>query len=175
MAGFDLCAFRDGWDSDSKYARFQQTKDWIEATADDWGIDEPDVVRAPPPGHPERRAAYDPATDTLYLNPDLFEDGRDVDDALDSAGHELRHAHQYAVYDEYGDWGDTDFDQALREEDADAFGEAFMDAVEDACDDEGAESAPGDLSPADRAREERGEPASPAGDWNLPPEGVRYV
>lgn len=92
------------WDSMSPNERFTAVRDRLKQAADDWGFgDDVTVVRQPVPGYPNRRAGYDPDSDTIYLHPDLFKDDREGGwkYAYDSAAHELAHHVQDEVDDAY--------------------------------------------------------------------------
>ena len=201
-----FCEDLKNWEELSPEARFEAVRDWAGGAAGDAGFGDDLKIRSePPPGRPNVRGGYDPDSGTIYLHPDLFEDHRDGGwkYAFDTASHEFAHHVQDEVDNAYGEDRDDDADEDAEGDDGETgddggatggvrdlhdddrhaeaqdFAEAFLDAAEQACDDdpEGAESAlrsfledwllerGGDGS--------RSEP-SPAGDWNLPPGGVAY-
>jgi hypothetical protein len=71
-----------------------------------WGFDEVPIHFDFPPGHPELLAAYDPAEEAIYVNPNLLVDvGDDVDSVLITLIHEVLHAMEdQAGWQEFTEW-----------------------------------------------------------------------
>lgn len=158
-----ICDALDRWsDSESgKYDRLQDLRDWVKAEAESWGMEAPPVElgKSIDENGNEHWASYDRDTDTIKMDPALFDDPDTYDaiDVFNSAAHELRHAmqDQYAEGDE--DPSD-DMSEDDRQQDAEDFAEAYQELWESECGDDETESVPAD-------------DAGP-GDWNLPAEGV---
>lgn len=184
------------WDDLPPSGRFERVSDWMQRSAADAGFD-PDlkIKNESPPGYPDRRGGYDPDTNTIYLNPDLFENDRDGGwkYAFDTAAHEFTHHVQDKVDNAYGepvevdegDDGEEDQSESGDEEvedlhdddrhaEAQDFAETFLDLAEEACEDDpdGAESAL--RSFLEDWLSIRDTEPSPVGDWNLPPGGIGY-
>lgn len=143
----------------------------MESLMREWGLDpdDYDINYEAPPDLPDRAGAYVYGEDTFYIHPGLLD--RDVDTAIGVAAHEVRHAMQDEVYEEYGEPDGTDnpLDRRVREDDAEAFSESVVEDGMDDCDEEDDEESASDkdlrMPP----------PASPAGDFNVPAPGIAYA
>lgn len=169
-----FCKLRDEWQGQSPDKREDLLTDYIEDLMQDWGLnpDDYDVKYEKVPNNPNANGGFDHGSDTIYINPDLLEDEEPFNDtmAAETAAHEVRHAMQGEVYEDYGepDGTSNSLDVGMREEDAEDFADSVVpDGLED-CED------PSEESSSDE-HDEMPPPPSPAGDFNLPPGGVAYA
>ncbi len=155
--------------------------------AEDYGVPWPEVKSGVPdfPETPEddsqKAAAYDPDTDTIYINENLINDP-DPQQALHELGHEFAHEmHKEG-------WFDEDHPDGSSEEFADAYGDDYTDEMNAKCrpkppqspglggdddgddDDEEGDGGDGDGGGGD-TKPQRQDPS----DWDLAPEGIGYA
>lgn len=158
-----ICDSMDRWNSkDYGYGdRLQDVRDWVKSEADSWGFEKPSLVAQAVPDEEGQRhyASYDPDTNTINVDPELFNrpDLHPPEEVYNSIAHEMRHAMQHQFY---GDEIDENMDKGEREQDAKDFADAYSDYWKDECGaDDDADSVPG----------------GNLGDFNLPPEGGAYA
>jgi Putative neutral zinc metallopeptidase len=155
----DPCDLVDQWNDRSRDERFESVKEWMEAVLADWGVEGVGIEMGPT--LPGNDAEYDGRTRTIRIRPDVFDlPGGQV---MYLGGHEIGHALQHEILGDPFPPNDG-FEEALLDSDADEFVEALGDLFEQECEEteEEVESSVPD------------EP-SPAGDWNLSPEGLTYA
>jgi hypothetical protein len=136
--------------------RLQDVRDWVRDEAASWGIDEPNVVvgKSIDENGEEHWASYDPDTNTITIDPALFNDPEQFsgEDVFNSVAHEFEHAMQW----QYGDG----MDSGEREADAKDFADAYSEAWAEECTEpDDSESSPGNET----------------GDWNLSPGDGSYA
>ncbi|HEY2986636.1 MAG TPA: hypothetical protein VGL11_02850 [Candidatus Binatia bacterium] len=182
MAG--LCEQLENWNSFTADKRFHDTEQNLRDLARRLGInDNFQIKREAPPHNPGHRAEWDGNTDTLYLDPDLFEnhpgsttDGFDY--AYSSASHELMHGLHDQLDEEFDPDTDAEWETSKeeREQMAQAFAAAFLKAVKDQCKGKGkiGESPIQDVlnqfgADALEREVESSDPPLPS-DWSLPEE-----
>ena len=157
-----MCDKRDNWEHMIPANKVDAIQDFVAHMADDYDVPVPEVVSGVPdfPNTPEddsqKAAAYDPDTNTLYINENVIRDS-DPDQAMHEAGHEFAHE----LFDEY--IRDENTQEGDSEDYADQYADQMQDEMEDYCD-----NPPPPQSP--------GEPDDDLGDWNLPSdEGTTYA
>lgn len=81
----------DGWgDGGPNSERFEEVANIINEMLESWGFEGVDIVDYMPPGYEDDPAVYMKDTDTIHLNPDIFEG--DAMDAINLSLHEGLHA-----------------------------------------------------------------------------------
>lgn len=162
------CSAKDAWSRLDSDSRFDAVKEYAQEMAGDWGVEPPEVQRGICEDEDGNRhlAQYDPDTNTITIDPDLFRDGTGYNwrDPYREAMHELGHEMQHAWDDE---GGGEDGGSAVSEEGANDFADAMMDGIDAECD------GPEPDSPADDGQDGGSDPGGGGGDggWTLAPEG----
>ena len=174
----NICDQQESWDHLSHDKRFDEVKAWILEKASDWRLTGVTVVEGITLDASGGRHAggYNRDTNVITLDPALFEPGSHFETTYDTAAHELGHALNDQVYedlfpgtggpdpaDDGADMGNDPINSEIRQNYAEDFAKAFMHAVDEQCKGRGTAE-----SPANRARDEVGEPPGPLGDWELP-------
>ena len=186
-----MCDKFERWQMYSEHNKLDALQEAAVRMADDYDVPWPEVKSGVPnfPDTPEndslKSGAYDPDTNTIYINENLVKDP-DHSKALDELGHEFAHE----LYRE--DWIDEDHPDGSSEEFADAYADDFSDEMEAKCGPKPPQS-PGtppddddDDEDDDDGEEEGTEPDRPPedrppadnkpkpGDWNLPAGDTTY-
>jgi hypothetical protein len=170
----DFCKLREQWQNMTPEERELALTEYIHDLMTERGLDPSDytVTFEPVPTNPNADGGFDWASDTIYIKPDLLADDEPFSDtiAATTAAHEVRHAMQKEIYEDYGagDGTTNPLDVGFREEDAEAFADSVVpDGLED-CNSEDLESSVGD-------KKDMPLPASPAGDFTLPSGDTAYA
>ena len=157
-----MCDKLDSWEHMTPDNKLDAIQDFVAHMADDYGVPVPQVVSGVPdfPQTPEddsqKAGAYDPDSNTLYINENLIHDP-DSDAAMHEAGHEFAHE----LFDE--NYRDENTPPGDSEAYAQEYADQMKEEMEDYCD-----NPPPPQSP--------GQPDSGLGDWNLPPDdGTVYA
>jgi Zn-dependent peptidase ImmA (M78 family) len=152
MAG--MCDKIENWDHMTPDNKLDAVQDLVAHMADDYDVPVPEVVSGVPdfPETPEddseKAAAYDPDSNTIYINDNLIND-KDPNEALNEAAHEFGHE----LFDQF--WRDENTQPGDSEDYADMYKDALRDELDDYCDNPPPPQSPGD-------------PDDGMGDWNLP-------
>ncbi len=157
-----MCDKLDNWEHMIPNNKLDAIQDFVAHIADDYNVPVPEVKSGVPdfPETPEddsqKAGAYDPNTNTLYINENLIQDP-DSNEAMHEAAHEFGHE----LFDQYV--RDENTEEGDSEDYATYYADGLQDAMEDYCN-----NPPPPQSP--------GQPDEGPGDWNLPPDdGTAYA
>jgi Zn-dependent peptidase ImmA (M78 family) len=157
-----MCDKIDNWEHMTPDNKVDAVQDLVAHMAEDYDVPVPQVVSGIPdfPQTPEddsqKSAAYDPETNTLYINENIIAE-HDANHALDEAAHEFGHE----LFDQ--NFRDENTQPGESEDYADAYKEQLRDEIDDYCDNPPPPQSPGD-------------PDEGLGDWNVPAdEGTTYA
>ena len=157
----NMCDALDNWNHMTSDNKLEALQDLLANMANDYDVPVPEVVSGVPdfPQTPEddsnKAAAFDPDTNTIYINENLVNAG-DPKEALDEAAHEFGHE----LFNE--NFADENTQPGESEAYADANASQLLDEMNDYCNDPPPPQSPGD-------------PDAGVGDWNLPPQDTANV
>lgn len=156
-----MCDKFENWNHMTDANKLDALQDAMAHMSADYDLPMPEVVNGVPdfPQTPEddsnKAAAYDPDTNTIYINDTLIHEGS-AEDAIREAAHEFAHEMFHDA------WEDENTQPGESEDYADAYTEELKDEIDDYCNEPPPPQSPGT-------------PDDGPGDWNLPAEDMAHA